>query len=45
MARISVSRTISTALGTWALGLPLALFAIMWGLDALIWVLELLPRN
>jgi hypothetical protein len=45
MARISVGRTLGTACATWAIGLPLALAAIIWGLDALIWVLEHLPQN
>lgn len=35
---------ISTAIATWAIGLPLALFFIIKGLDVLIWALGWLSQ-
>jgi hypothetical protein len=37
-------RVLSTACATWAVGLPLALLAVIYGLDAVAWLLSCLPQ-
>ena len=45
MRKPSVSSMLGTAAATWVIGLPIALAGVLYGLDALIWLLELLPKN
>lgn len=38
-----LSQVIGTAWATWAVGFPLAIGFVIYGLDALIWLIEHLP--
>lgn len=43
--RSTLRHLLGVACATWAIGLPLAIIAVVWGLDVVTWVLRLFADN